>query len=69
MLRLSVTAFMVPLWHDIPTIMYSEIGKMQITDPVGELLAVIGSSVETKSVSSAMQDLRVVLLTKLGHVG
>ena len=69
MLHLSVTTFMVPLRHDISTIMYSEIGKMQITDPVRELLAFIGSSVETKSMSSVVQDLRVLLLAKLGHVG
>jgi len=40
-LHLSVTAFMVSLRHDIQTIMYWEIGKMNITDPVRDLLALL----------------------------
>lgn len=67
-LHLSVTAFIVSLRHDIQTIMYTEIGKMHITDPVRDLLAFIGNSAETKSVSAVVWDIRVVLLAKFGHV-
>jgi hypothetical protein len=49
--------------------MYSEIGKMHITDPVMDLLAFIDSSAETKSMSAVVWNLRVVLLAKFGHVG
>ena len=59
---------MVSLRHDIQTIVYSEIGKMHVTDPVRDLLAFIGSSAETKCVSAVVWDVRVVLLAKFGHI-
>jgi len=60
---------MVSLRHDIRTIKYSEIGKMHVTDPIRDLIAFIGSSAETESVSAVVWDQRVVLLAKFGHVG
>ena len=59
---------MVSVRHDIQTIMYSEIGKMHITDPVRDVLAFIGSSAETKSVS-AVCGMKGCVVGKIGACG
>jgi hypothetical protein len=47
-LNLSVTAFVVSLKYDTQTVTYSETEEMQITGPMRDLLALVGSSGETK---------------------